>query len=91
MNISIIQKSPPIIDGTMQPPEMHIIDAYDQIFYLPFINKWVIDPYFYRLCKCSLKEGSFLIVECRNDKFYVIADLEGDIDQLTIPEWKKEN
>lgn len=58
---------------------------------IPFVQRWVNDRVFWRLCKCT-QAGNQHLLMCetnRGEGFYPIAHLYGDIDQLDLPEWRR--
>jgi len=89
MLIKVVQRFPNSTTGMIaQEAECTNVEDIESI---PFIQRWVNDKVFWRLCKCTQKgEQHHLICETnKGEGFYVIAYLYGDIEQLDLPEWKQ--
>jgi hypothetical protein len=89
MLIKVVQRFPNYVSGFS--PQESECTTLDDIESIPFVQRWVNDKTFYRLCKSTHKNGSHLLM-CETNKgegFWAIAYLYGDIDQLNLPEWKK--
>ena len=89
MLIKVVQRFPSPISGfSAQEAECTTLDDVESI---PFVQRWINDKNFWRLCKSTHKGATHHLV-CETNKgagFYVIAYLYGDIEQLNLPEWKQ--
>ena len=89
MLIKVVQRFPNSVAGMIaQEAECNTIDDIESI---PFVQRWVNDKNFWRLCKSTHTSGDHLLMVETNkgEGFWAIAYLYGDIDQLDLPEWKK--
>lgn len=89
MLIKVVQRFPNAVSG-FSPQEAECATVED-IESIPFVQRWVNDRVFWRLCKCTQKGDQHHLV-CETNKgesFWVIASLYGDIEQLDLPEWKQ--
>lgn len=89
MLIKVVQRFPNFMSGfTAQEAECTTLDDIESI---PFVQRWINDKTFYRLCKSTHTSGSHLLM-CETNKgedFWAIAYLHGDVEELNLPEWKK--
>jgi len=72
--------------------ETALCESINEFYSIPFIQRWMDDPSFYQLYKVTLKtEPHLLICEVNGGKqAWLIAHLQGDIQQLPLQEWKEQ-
>ncbi len=87
MKLIIKQRFP-----TSKKPQISECNSPEDVYNIPFVDAWMSDPDFYKLSKSTNTRGPhFLIAETHKGKsFFVIGIIEGDIDELLMPEWQKQ-
>ena len=73
-------------------PQEALCTTPEDIYNIPFVDRWMQDPDFYKLCKSTHKDSpNLLICETHGGRsFWVIASIQGDIEELLMPEWQKQ-
>jgi hypothetical protein len=86
--IKVVQAYPS--PGT-KPQEADCESAED-VYNIPFVQRWLDDPTFWKLCKATVdQEPHLLVVETTKGKMHWhIGYLEGDIANLSLPEWQRQ-
>lgn len=89
MKIIVKQRFPNLVSGSA------LIEAecssIEEIYNIPFIDRWMNEPTFYRFYKSTGRDNRHLLI-CETNKgknYWVIAFMYGDVNELNLPEWKK--
>jgi hypothetical protein len=75
-----------------EKPQIAECATLEDLLNVPFIQRWMADHTFYRICKSTTKTDTHLLIIETNqgNKHWAIATLEGDINELQLPEWKQQ-
>lgn len=90
MMVTVKQRFPN--SSTNFKPEQVKCSSVEEVMSVPFVKRWMqANNNFYRFCKTTCKTAPhYLICETnRGEQYWAIAFLEGDVEQLSLPEWRK--
>lgn len=90
MQVTVTQRFPAPENNNV--PQTVTISSVDQVYNIPWVQRWVTEPTFSRLYKSIHPSSPHLLVAetNRSTKHWAIATIAGDVEELQLPEWKKQ-